>query len=110
MNAPTVRPTQPRRAGIAPASSRERLTAAEDGGATPVALALAGVILMVGVVAVDVGALVSARAAVQTAADMAALAAITPVDPFALDRQGGAERTEGRATSRAAEIAAANGA
>ena len=86
------------------------MTAAEDGGATLVALALAGVILMVGVVAVDVGALVSARAAVQTAADMAALAAITPVDPFALDRQGEAERPEGRATSRAAEIAAANGA
>jgi len=94
----------PARAGSAPASSRERLTAAEDGGATLVALALAGVILMVGVVAVDLGALVSARAAVQTAADMAALAAITPVDPFALDRQGEAERPEGRATSRAAEI------
>jgi Putative Flp pilus-assembly TadE/G-like len=109
VSAPTVRPTQPRRAVSAPASFLERLTAAEDGGATLVALALAGVILMAGVAAVEVGALVSARAAVQTAADMAALAAITPVDPFALDRQGEAERTEGRATSRAAEIAAANG-
>jgi len=108
VSAPTVRPAQPGRAVSAAASLLERLTAAEDGGATLVALALAGVILMVGVVAVDVGALVSVRAAVQTAADMAALAALTPVDPFAPDRQGEAGRTEGRATSRAAEIAAAN--
>jgi hypothetical protein len=82
----------------------------ENGGATLVGLGLAGVILMAGVVAVDVGALVSARAAVQTAADMAALAALTPVDPFALDRQGPAELPQGRETSRSAEIAAANGA
>jgi uncharacterized membrane protein len=51
---------------------------AERGGATLVGLGLTGLILMVGIVAVDVGALAGARAAAQTAADMAALAALTP--------------------------------
>jgi Putative Flp pilus-assembly TadE/G-like len=67
----------------------------EEGGATLVGLALAGFVLLAGVAAVDVGALAGARAAAQTAADMAALAALTPQD--------------GR-EERAAEIAAANGA
>ena len=57
----------------------------ERGGATLVGLALAGLVLMAGVVAVDVGALAGARAAAQTAADMAALAALTPaVKPASL--------------------------
>ena len=47
----------------------------ERGGATLIGLALAGFILMVGLVGVDVGALAVARAAAQTAADLAALAA-----------------------------------
>jgi hypothetical protein len=51
---------------------------AERGGATLVGLALAGFVLMAGVVAVDIGALAGARAAAQTAADMAALAALAP--------------------------------
>ena len=61
---------------------------------TLIGLALSGLILMTGVLAVDIGALAAARAAAQTAADMAALAVLTP----------------GRGTSRAAEIAVANGA
>jgi hypothetical protein len=65
---------------------------AELGGASLVALALAAFLLL----AVDVGALVAARAAAQTAADMAALAALTP--------SGGAP------PARAAAIASANGA
>ena len=51
---------------------------AERGGATLVGLALAGFVLMAGVVAVDIGALAGSRAAAQTAADMAALAALAP--------------------------------
>ena len=50
----------------------------ERGGATLLGLALAGFILMVGLVGVDVGALAVARAAAQTAADLAALAALAP--------------------------------
>ena len=91
--------------------------AGERGGATLVGLALAGFVLMVGVVAVDVGALAGARAAAQTAADMAALAALTPSaarpPPGKPEREGrpeiGGQSTDPRA-ARAAEIAAANGA
>jgi uncharacterized membrane protein len=76
----------------------------ESGGATLVALALAGFVLMAGIVAVDVGALAGARAAAQTAADMAALAALVPQD--------GRGVTTGQSwgETQAAEIAAANGA
>jgi secretion/DNA translocation related TadE-like protein len=70
--------------------------AGERGGASLVALALAAFLLLAGLLAVDVGALAVARAAAQNAADMAALAALTP---------GG-----GSAAARAAAIAAANGA
>ncbi|HWD44507.1 MAG TPA: hypothetical protein VHM23_12510, partial [Actinomycetota bacterium] len=52
----------------------------EEGGATLVGLALTGFVLLAGVAAVDVGALAGARAAAQTAADMAALAALAPLD------------------------------
>ena len=88
----TARPTRTRAAAVRSLEWR----AAEQGGATLVGLALSGLVLMTGVVAVNVGALVGARAAAQTAADMAALAALTPgrEDP----------------PSRAAELAAANGA
>jgi uncharacterized membrane protein len=61
-----------------------------------VALALVAFLLLAGLLAVDVGALVAARAAAQTAADMAALAALTP--------SGDAP------PARAAAIASANGA
>ena len=78
-------------------------TVGEKGGATLVGLALAGFVLMAGLVAVDVGALVGARAAAQTAADLAALAALSPqTGPVA----GSAQSCE----ARAAGIAAANGA
>jgi secretion/DNA translocation related TadE-like protein len=68
----------------------------ELGGASLVALALAAFLLLAGLLAVDVGALAAARAGAQNAADMAALAALTP---------GG-----GSPSARAAAIAAANGA
>ena len=77
---------------------------AERGGATLVGLGLTGLILMVGIVAVDVGALAGARAAAQTAADMAALAALTPQVGWV------AAPGEGWGASQAAEIAEANGA
>jgi secretion/DNA translocation related TadE-like protein len=76
----------------------------ERGGATLVGLALAGFILVVGVVAVDVGALAGARAGAQTAADLAALAALSPQPSSTVTP---AERW---GEARAAEIAAANGA
>jgi hypothetical protein len=75
----------------------------EVGGATLVGVALAGLVLVVGVVAVDVAALVGTRAAVQTAADLAALAVLTPSGDSVGAPAGGGE-------ARAAEIAAANGA
>ena len=93
----------------------------ERGGATLVGLALAGLVLMAGVVAVDVGALAGARAAAQTAADMAALAALTPaVEPASLSADRGhgsgafrfqaADQVQDGRASWAAEIALANGA
>jgi hypothetical protein len=81
-----------------------RTTAGEKGGATLVGLALAGFVLMAGLVAVDVGALVGARAAAQTAADLAALAALSPQTGTV----AGSAQSWGEA--RAAGIAAANGA
>jgi secretion/DNA translocation related TadE-like protein len=68
----------------------------EDGGATLVGLALAAFVMVAGVLAVDVAALAVARASAQTAADMAALAALTP----------GA----GSGARRAGEVASANSA
>ena len=68
----------------------------ERGGASLVALALAAFLLLAGLLAVDVGALAAARAAAQNAADLAALAALTPGD--------------GPPSARATTIAAANGA
>jgi secretion/DNA translocation related TadE-like protein len=67
----------------------------ERGGATLVGLALAGVVLLTGVVAVDVGALAAARAAAQTAADLAALAALTPGAGSALERSAGIASANG---------------
>jgi secretion/DNA translocation related TadE-like protein len=68
----------------------------ELGGASLLALALAAFLLLAGLLAVDVGALAAARAAAQNAADMAALAALTP--------------SGGSPPARAAAIASANGA
>jgi secretion/DNA translocation related TadE-like protein len=79
-----------------PGPPRHTVAGREQGGASLVAMALAAFLLLAGLLAVDVGALVAARAAAQTAADMAALAALTP--------SGGAPPT------RAAAIASANGA
>ena len=69
----------------------------ERGAATLIALALVAVVVMAALVTADIGALAVARAQAQTAADLAALAAVTPT--------GG-----GPAPARAGEIAAANGA
>jgi secretion/DNA translocation related TadE-like protein len=68
----------------------------ERGGASLVALALTAFLLLAGLLAVDVGALAAARAGAQNAADLAALAALTP---------GG-----GSPSARAAAVAEANGA
>jgi Putative Flp pilus-assembly TadE/G-like len=108
VRAPTARAARPRHAELPPLGSLNRLAVSENGGATLVGLALAGFVLVAGLVAVDVGALVSARAAVQTAADMAALAALTPLDPVPIEHQGAASPTQDRAVSRATGIAAAN--
>jgi hypothetical protein len=94
--------------------------AAETGGVTLIGLALSGLVLMTGLIAVDIGALVIARAAAQTAADMAALAALTPVDVFAAPRPptpgpppgpgSSGAWDEGWGASSAVDIATANGA
>ena len=52
----------------------------EAGGVTLIALSLAGLVVLAGILSVDVGALAAGRAAAQTAADLAALAALTPGD------------------------------
>ena len=105
---------------------------AERGGATLVGLALAGFVLMAGVVAVDIGALAGSRAAAQTAADMAALAALAPEvehppqsepaheqlpergsatdEGEGLDISRAADQVRNGRASSAAEIAMANGA
>jgi secretion/DNA translocation related TadE-like protein len=82
-------PTAASAAGRLPRRRRER------GGATLVGLALTTFVLLAGMLAVDVGALAAARAAAQTAADLAALAALTPGD--------------GAPAGRARAIAVANG-
>jgi hypothetical protein len=72
----------PRTPAAVARANRCRRLEAETGGATLVGIALAGFVLMVGVVAVDVAALAGVRATAQTAADMAALAALAPaVEP-----------------------------
>jgi hypothetical protein len=95
-------------------------------------LALAGFVLMAGVVAVDIGALAGSRAAAQTAADMAALAALAPEvehppqsepaheqlpergsatdEGEGLDISRAADQVRNGRASSAAEIAMANGA
>jgi secretion/DNA translocation related TadE-like protein len=52
----------------------------QAGSATLIALALVVFVMLAGVMALDVGLLVVARARAQTAADLAALAALTPSD------------------------------
>jgi secretion/DNA translocation related TadE-like protein len=69
----------------------------ERGAATLIALSLSALVIITAVVMADLGALAAARAQAQTAADLAALAAVTPA--------GGRP-----AAARAGEIAAANGA
>jgi uncharacterized membrane protein len=80
----------------------------EQGGATLIGLALAGFVLLAGLAAVDIGALAASRAALQTAADMAALAALTPEVPAPSLQSGTAVARAGGPEVRAAELAAAN--
>ena len=91
-------PSVDRRPAGGPGDPRHLAAGAQGelGGASLVALALVAFLLLAGLLAVDVGALVAARAAAQTAADMAALAALTP--------------SEGAPPARAEAIASANGA
>lgn len=77
--------------------SRRVSTIGERGAATLLALALSAFVVITALVAVDLGALAVASAQAQTAADLAALAAVTPA--------GGAP-----AADRAGQAAAANGA
>jgi secretion/DNA translocation related TadE-like protein len=75
-------------------SPRER----ERGSATLIGLVLMLAVLLAGLVATDLALLASARARMQTAADLAALAALTPAPGTAAS------------PGRAAKIAKANGA
>ena len=70
----------------------------ERGSATLIGLALAVVVLLAGLLTIDLSVLAGARARMQTAADLAALAALTPA-PGTVASPG-----------RAADIARANGA
>jgi secretion/DNA translocation related TadE-like protein len=76
-----------------PTTSRRR----QAGSATLIALALTVFLTFAGVMALDVGLLVVARARAQTAADLAALAALTPAHT-------------GQGPGGAGAVAAANGA
>ena len=69
----------------------------QAGSATLIALALTVFVTFAGVMALDVGLLVVARARAQTAADLAALAALTPANA-------------GQGPGAAGAVAAANGA
>ena len=80
----------------------------EQGGTTLIGLALAGFVLLAGLAAVDIGALAASRAALQTAADMAALAALTPEVRATPLQSGTAGARAGGPEVRAAELAAAN--
>ena len=95
---PAVREEQ---AGAATLGERPEATVGERGGATLVGLGLVGMLLMVGVVGIDIGALAAARAAAQTAADMAALAALTHWDA----EGGGVAAVAVWGETQAAEIA-----
>jgi secretion/DNA translocation related TadE-like protein len=91
----------PARAGPGPGELRKVAcgadTESERGAATLIALALVAVVVMAALVTADIGALAVARAQAQTAADLAALAAVTPTG-------------DEPALARAEKIAAANGA
>jgi hypothetical protein len=99
---PAVREEQ---AGAATLGEQSEATVGERGGATLVGFGLVGMLLMVGVVGIDIGALAAARAAAQTAADMAALAALTHWDA----EGGGVAAVAEWGETQAAEIAWANG-
>jgi secretion/DNA translocation related TadE-like protein len=80
----------------------------QAGSVTLVALGLAAIVLVVGIVAVDIALLVVARARAQTAADLAALAALAP---SATGWEAGEPSPDGSAPVAAAEaVVAANGA
>ncbi|HZD02268.1 MAG TPA: Rv3654c family TadE-like protein [Actinomycetes bacterium] len=83
--------------GPDPAWSRRARASGERGAATLIALALSALVVIAALVAADLGALAAARAQTQTAADLAALAAVTPAGA-------------GSAVDRAAAVAQANGA
>jgi secretion/DNA translocation related TadE-like protein len=82
----------------------------ESGSVTVVALALGVVVVMAGLVAFDVGLLAAARARAQTAADLAALAALTATgepavaSAAAVARANGAELHECACTAAEAVV------
>jgi hypothetical protein len=105
---------------IAIAATTERIGAraarrsGQRGSASLIGLALCGFLVIATLVTVDVGALAFARARAQTAADLAALAAVTPYPAAPLAAPGGAPSGLigglGSPAGRAGAIAASNGA
>jgi secretion/DNA translocation related TadE-like protein len=83
---------------------------AERGSASLIGLAMCGFVMVATLVTADVGALVAARARAQTAADLAALAAVTPHPGASLEPTGGVPGDLGSPAGRAGAVAASNGA
>jgi hypothetical protein len=125
MSAGTCRVTSAGRSGAvraspSPAQPWEGMSVGQPsrrqaGSATLIALALTVFVMCGGVMALDVGLLVVARARAQTAADLAALAALTPAgggqDASRGSRSDPASPIgNGGPASRASSVAAANGA
>ena len=91
-----------------------RRPASERGSASLIGLAMCAFVVIATLVTADVGALAFARARAQTAADLAALAAITPHPGAWMEGSGGAPGGVlgdlGSPGGRASAVAAANGA
>jgi hypothetical protein len=108
----TVGPMAGARPGIGPATDQSSSDQGQRGSASLIGLALCAFVAIATLVTADVGALAFARARAQTAADLAALAAVTPY-PGAVGPDGAAspnglgsaaERTQVVATSNGAEV------
>jgi Putative Flp pilus-assembly TadE/G-like len=88
--------------------------ASERGSAALIGLAMCAFVVIATLATADVGALASARARAQTAADLAALAAVTPHAGGALEGTGGAPGAVpgglGSPAERASAVATSNGA
>jgi Putative Flp pilus-assembly TadE/G-like len=108
----TAGPRAGARPGIGPVTGQSSSDHGQRGSASLIGLALCAFVAIATLVTADVGALAFARARAQTAADLAALAAVTPY-PGAAGPGGPAspnglgsptERTQVVATSNGAEV------